>query len=403
MTFPYVVQRGDTLYRIARRFAINVNALQSANPQVENFDSIATGQVIHIPIRQNNVYVIQAGDTYDRIANRFNIALNDLVAANPNVDPMRLQIGQTIVLPVSRGETIVNTSGPYGYEEMMNDIELLRARYPFLQTGFIGESVLGRKLPVLIFGQGPIKLHYNGAFHANEWITTPILMKFIEDLSKAYAGNGDLRGTNVHELFDQVSLWVVPMVNPDGVELVLHGITPNNPYYDRVIGWNHDSLNFSGWKANIRGVDLNDQFPAHWEVEKERRSPSGPGPRDYVGEAPLSEPEAISMAALTRNENFELVIALHTQGEVIFWNYRDLEPAISATIVNRFKEASGYEPMKIFDSDAGYKDWFIQDFGKPGFTVEAGRGVNPLPITQFPLIYDDVVGILLEGMLSVRG
>src|SRR5699024_2206559 len=125
----------------------------SANPQVENFDSIATGQVIHIPVRQNNVYVIQAGDTYDRIANRFNIALNDLVAANPNVDAMRLQIGQTIVLPVSRGEAIVNTSGPYGYEEMMNDIELLRARYPFLQTGFIGESVLGRKLPVLIFGQ----------------------------------------------------------------------------------------------------------------------------------------------------------------------------------------------------------------------------------------------------------
>ena len=402
MTFPYVVQRGDTLYRIARRFAINMSALQSANPQIENFDYIVPGQVIQIPVRRDNLYVIQAGDTFYRIAQRFNIALNDLIAANPNVDPTRLQIGQTIVLPISVGETIVDTTGPYGYDELVEDIGALGSRYPFLQTGLIGESVLGRKIPVIIFGRGPKTLHYNGSFHANEWITTPLLMKFVEELARAFAGDGNLRGTNVHELYDQVTLWIVPMVNPDGVELVLNGITPDNPFYDRVISWNNGSFNFQGWKANIRGVDLNDQFPANWEVEKERRSPAGPAPRDYVGEAPLTEPEAIAIAALTQNEDFRLVIAFHTQGEVIFWNYRDLEPPESEQIVNRFQQVSGYTPMQIFNSDAGYKDWFIQDFRRPGFTVEAGRGVNPLPISQFPQIYEDVVGIMLEGMKAAQ-
>lgn len=402
MAFPYIVQRGDTLFRIARKFALNMDAIKAANPQIRNFDYIVPGQVIQIPERPVNWYVIQAGDTFYSIARRFNIALDDLLAANPGVDPRRLQIGQWIVLPVGSGFSIVDTTDAYGYEEMIEDIEALARRYPFLRTGFIGESVLGKKLPVVTIGRGPKKIHYNGSFHANEWITTPLLMKFIEDFAQAYEGDGSLRGVDVRQLFEDVTLWIVPMVNPDGVELVLEGISPGHPYYEQLLAWNNGSFDFRNWKANIRGVDLNDQYPANWEVEKERRSPSGPGPRDYPGEAPLTEPEAVAIAELTRNEDFLLVIAFHTQGEVIFWNYRDLEPPVSETIVNRFAAVSGYEPVKLFDSDAGYKDWFIQDFRRPGFTLEAGRGVNPLPISDFPRIYDDVVPIMLEGMQATR-
>ena len=89
------------------------------------------------------------------------------------------------------------------------------------------------------------------------------------------------------------------MVNPDGVDLVLNGPPSSEPYRSNVIEWNNNSLDFSGWKANIRGVDLNDQFPAEWERER-ARNPKNPGPRDYGGESPLSEPEAIAMADLTR-------------------------------------------------------------------------------------------------------
>lgn len=398
MTFSYIIQKGDTLYRIARRFAINVSAIKSANPQLTNMDYIVPGQVLQIPIRTTNRYVIQAGDTFYDLSRRFNISLADLLSANPGVDPRRLLIGQTIILPIGKGNTIVDTSSEYGYAELIEDLSELQQSYPFVEVTNIGQSVLGKDILAVRIGTGANEIHYNGSFHANEWITTPLLMKFIEDYAQAYSTNNNLRGTNMRKLYEMTSLWIVPMVNPDGVELVQEGITPQHPYYEQLLEWNYGSFNFNQWKGNIRGVDLNDQFPANWDIERARRSPEGPAPRDYVGLAPLSEPEAQSMADFTRIHDFQMVIAFHTQGEVIFWNYRDLEPPYAEDIANRLGSVSFYQPIKLTGSDAGYKDWFIQEFRRPGFTVEAGRGSNPLPISDFSAIYDHVVSIMLEGL-----
>ncbi|MDQ1909850.1 M14 family metallopeptidase [Paenibacillus sp. GD4] len=399
MTFPYVVQQGDTLYRIARRYRMNVTALLSANPQLQESGYIYPGQVIQIPVMPTSMYVIQAGDSFFEIARRFNIDLGDLQAANPGVDPRRLRIGQTIVLPISRGMKIVDTSNEYGFAELQEDLQLLQQRYPFLELGSIGTTVLGRPIPVVRIGTGPKEVHYNGSFHANEWITTSLLMNFLEEYAYSYANGIPLRGRDVRALFEQTSLWIVPMVNPDGVELVLQGASPDNPYYAQLIEWNFGSRNFSRWKANIRGVDLNDQFPANWEIERDRREVTGPGPRDYTGTAPLTEPEAAAMASFTEDHEFRLVVAFHTQGQEIYWNYRDMEPEESEAIADRFAQVSGYRAVKLNGSDAGYKDWFIQEFRRPGFTIEAGIGVNPLPVSQFRQIYDDVIGIMLEGLI----
>ncbi|MCF6092913.1 M14 family metallocarboxypeptidase [Microaerobacter geothermalis] len=287
----------------------------------------------------------------------------------------------------------------YGYEEMMTDLTVLKSRYPFIQFTFIGESVSGRSIPVVRLGEGAKEVHYNGSFHANEWLTTIILMHFIEEYAKAYQNQGNMDSFHIPTLYNQTSLWIVPMVNPDGVELVQKGITPDHPYFDKVMRLNGGSRDFSGWKANIRGVDLNDQFPAHWEEEVTRRSPGEPAPRDYPGPAPLSEPESQAMAKFTHSHHFRLVIAFHTQCEEIYWGYRGLEPPESRQIVERFADFSGYKPVQYVESDAGYKDWFIQDWRNPGFTVELGRGVNPLPISQFSSIWEKVFRMLLTGLV----
>ena len=187
------------------------------------------------------------------------------------------------------------------------------------------------------------------------------------------------------------------MVNPDGVTLVQEGPPETEPWRTRVVEWNNGSTDFSGWKANIRGVDLNDQFPANWELERER-NPKTPGPRDYGGERPLSEPEAIAMADLTRRRDFAWVLAFHTQGQVIYWGFQGLEPPYSEAMANEFSRVSGYEPVQTLESYAGYKDWFIQDWRRPGFTVELGSGINPLPISQFNEIYEETLGIFLAGL-----
>ncbi len=126
-----------------------------------------------------NSYIIRPGDTLYNIAKRHYTTVNKILVANPNIDPKNLIIGERIIVPI--GINIVDTNINYTYEIMENDIMALKARYPFIQIGIAGKSVLGKNLYYIKLGNGPNEVFYNGAHHALEWITTPLLMKFIED------------------------------------------------------------------------------------------------------------------------------------------------------------------------------------------------------------------------------
>ncbi|CAM3477901.1 M14 family metallocarboxypeptidase [Paenibacillus lupini] len=294
------------------------------------------------------------------------------------------------------------SSGQYGYSELVGECDRLMRAFPFLRGYVIGHSVLGRPIVALKCGEGSRRIHMNASFHANEWITTPLLMRFVEEWAEACSQDGQLFGEQACRLYRETEVWIVPMVNPDGVQLALEGIEPGHPYRQQLLQWNKGSEQFDQWKANIRGVDLNDQFPAHWEEERLRRGMEGPGPRDFPGPFPLSEPEAQALARLTQTIPFDSVLALHTQGEEIYWNYREYEPEQAEVLADRLGEASGYKPVKLTGSDAGYKDWFIQRFRRPGFTVEAGFGANPLPVEKFEEIYAKVGPLLKEFMVLHR-
>ncbi len=195
------------------------------------------------------------------------------------------------------------------------------------------------------------------------------------------------------------------MVNPDGVNLVTGRYEKDTTVYKDAakIAANYSFLPFpSGWKANIRGVDLNLQYPANWEIARELKFQQGyvsPAPRDFVGYAPLTEPESNAVHTFTLSHDFRLILTYHTQGRIIYWQYLDYEPPYSYEIGNRFADASGYllESTPYYSSFAGYKDWFIQEYNRPGYTIEVGKGINPLPISQFNAIYSENEGILVLG------
>lgn len=397
-TFPYVVRRGDTLKRLVYRFGINLPALLASNPQVTASCSLIPGEILLIPAGFNRRYVLQAGDTWERLALGFGVPVSQLRQANLHVTGEPLPAGEPILIPRASSGKIVIPRDDYGYDEMMEDLERLCEAYPFLEVVPIGRSVMGRSIPAVRIGKGPKEVHYNGSFHANEWITTVVLLAFLEEYAEAVS-TGKCEGWDgVLELYETTTLWMVPMVNPDGVELVQEGVLPDHPFYDELLRINGQSHHFSGWKANIRGVDLNDQFPANWAKEAARRSPGGPAPRDYPGPAPLSEPETRALADFVRDHNFELVMAFHTQGEVIYWGYRGFEPASSAAMAARFARITDFRAVQYVESDAGFKDWFIYEFGRPGFTVELGNGMNPLPFEQFWSIWSRVRGLLYAGL-----
>lgn len=304
-------------------------------------------------------------------------------------------------------DIIVPTTIAYTSCILQNNIEQLRKRYRFLQTGNIGYSVLGKSIPYIRIGSGTKEVMYSAAIHANEWITAVVLMKFVEDFAKAYESNGFIYGYSTREIFNNTSIYIVPMVNPDGVDLVTGVVGENTGVYNqyRDISLNFPGIPFpSGWKANFNGVDLNLQFPAGWLNARKIKFAQGytkPAPRDFVGEGPLTEPEALALYNFTLIHDFRLILAYHTQGEVIYWKYADYLPEGSQEIGERFAETSGYSldltpPESAF---AGYKDWFIQEYNRPGYTIEAGLGENPLPISQFEKIYNDNIGILVLGAI----
>ncbi|WP_235426937.1 M14 family metallopeptidase [Cohnella kolymensis] len=353
-------------------------------------------------------YVVQQRDTPRRIAQNLGITRISLMSANPQWDPKTPIVpGETINIPLLAHnhdpDTIVMTAAEYGPAQLSGDIQRLSQVYPSIKAGVIGRSVLSQPLHALNIGSGPFLWHFNGACHANEWITSLLLMKFAEDYAKAYERGKTIGGKPAADLFSRCSLWIVPMLNPDGAQLAQEGLHPEHPLYDELLRWNRGSTRFHRWKSNARGVDLNDQFPAHWDEERQRRGVSAPGPRDYGGPAPLSEPEASALAEWTERMDFDAVLALHTQGEEIYWNYRSCEPPEAEQWAHRMAKAAGYRAVYLEGSDAGYKDWFISKFGRPGFTVEAGWGHNPLSLDDFDDIYDDIAKLLAEALDSRRG
>lgn len=347
---------------------------------------------------------IQRGDSFFRIAFRFGISVQALETANPEADPLNLRIGQKLIVPLPF--PVVPENIPFTSEVLQSCVRGLRARYPFIYADSIGDSVLGTPLYLLRMGLGENHVFFNGAHHANEWITSPLLMKYLEKYADAYASGNRIGGIDASELYRKTTLSVVPMVNPDGVDLVTGSLDAQSAAYFSAVSMNGSLERFpENWKANIHGVDLNLQYPAGWEKAREIKFAQGytqPGPRDYVGPRPLSEPESDAVYRFTRGESFSLTLSYHAQGEVIYWKYQTFEPEDSESIGKEFSRLSGYA-LELTPNEsgyAGYKDWFIQSFNRPGYTIEVGNGTNPLPLEQLREIYRRNEGLLSYAQIA---
>jgi g-D-glutamyl-meso-diaminopimelate peptidase len=121
-----------------------------------------------------------------------------------------------------------------------------------------------------------------------------------------------------------------------------------------------------------------------------------------VGRAPLNQLETRALAGYTEAVDPELVLAYHSQGRVIYWQFADIEVPGARELGERMAQVSGYalEETPFESAFAGYKDWFIQNFRRPGYTIEVGEGINPLPLSQFDEIYRDNLPLLVTAALG---
>ena len=325
-----------------------------------------------------------------------------VLAQNQNIDGY--YVGYSgIWLP-----NVVNPKQTYTYEQMLFDIKRIKALYPeFVHTEVIGKSVDGRDIQAIRIGKGTREIFINGAHHAREHMTTNVLMEMIDQYTQSYADNSYFMNYNTRDILNKTSIWFVPMVNPDGVTLVQKGhMSAKNPEY--ILKLNNYNTDFSSWKSNIRGVDLNRQYPANWDTIA--ANTAKPSSQNFKGYSPLSEPEAIAVYNFTKKRNFLTAVAYHSSGEILYWyfkqsgvNYqRDYQLAL------QYRNTTGYSLVAptANPSGGGYTDWFIQEMKLPGFTPEIAPYTygKPVPLRYWDRVWNDnkAAGLMLAREAANR-
>lgn len=292
--------------------------------------------------------------------------------------------------------------GALDYAALKRVTAALTEEYPFLSESVIGRSCAGRDIPALQLGRSAEYVLIAAAFHGSEYITETVLLRFIVMLCEALKGDTSLVGFNARRSLFGRGVIFVPCVNPDGCEIVLHGAAGAGALAANVARL--CSGKFDSWNANLRGVDINHNFSAGWQElsDLEKRSGiTGPAPTRFGGWRPESEPETLALTELCRTRKIRHAVALHSQGEVIYWTYGDKIPRRSRKMAEILSTSSGYalsEPEGLAVG-GGFKDWFISEFDRPGFTVEMGLGKNPLPVEQAADITERLKEMLMLSIM----
>lgn len=297
-------------------------------------------------------------------------------------------------------ETFYHT--PPSYESIHRAVCELKQQYPQLKVFSIGKSVLGRSLYALGIGEIYKGTLFVGGVHGTEWLTTLLLFRFLEDLLRCIQQEALLAEIDVARALENRSVVFIPCLNPDGMEISLYGAKSARHLQEFVEKASKNDT--AHWQANARGIDLNHNFDAGFAQLKKLEEADGylsPGPTRYGGTTPHSEPESRALAEFCKGFHIRQAYAFHSQGEEIYYKYGVHTPARSQLMAQVLASASGYKLSSpdLLASHGGFKDWFIECIRRPAFTIEIGRGKNPLPVEELEPIYARLLEMLLISIL----
>lgn len=295
---------------------------------------------------------------------------------------------------------VVNVVEKYSYDQMVRDLESLQSRYGAnMRTNVIGTTHDGRNLYEVILGNPDAEKHVliHAGIHAREYMTPLLVMKQLEYGLEFYE-RGSYEGQPLSNILHHVAVHFVPMANPDGLMLSAFGLSSIRSEelrqaiqncYATDVAQGRTTAAFDRyllyWKANARGVDLNQNFPANWE-----RVVTCPNPSyaTYRGEAPLSEPESQALANLVNSRSWAATISYHSMGNVIYWDYEgNQQLARSQELANLVAANTGYRPAGS-SGHGGFKDWTqIKENPIAGLTIETGSVACPLPLSEYEKIW----------------
>ena len=256
------------------------------------------------------------------------------------------------------------------FSELMDRINSLSS-IEAVDSFEVGESTMGQKIYGYHIGSytGPQILIESG-IHAREYPAILVVIgmaEYLATISSTLAGG----------------VYIIPLVNPDGVRLVLEGVDwlRCENWREYILSLNGDSLNFSEWKASATAVDLNVNFPALWGEGSQ--NVFCPSPANFVGFYPASEREVRLLIDYTYSIQPDLTLSYHTKGDVIYYGFEVLSPEEldrDRAIAEIISSINGYVSIKTENSVGGYSDWVSSYIGVPAYTIEVGAASLPTPI-----------------------
>lgn len=307
---------------------------------------------------------------------------------------------------IDSSRQLLDFSFPCDYKTMEEFLSIMTDRYSFMSVTVIGETILGKKIYMITLGSDDAEKGalYVGAHHGMEWITTLILLRFINEYCEYYKSARQMFGIDIQRLYAKRQIKIIPMLNADGVDMQINGTDGDNPLYERVMKMSGGD--FSRWQANARGVDLNHNYNAGFYEYKELEKAEGivPGATRYSGEYPESEPETGALCNFIRfSDKINMILTLHSQGEEIYYTSGGNVPEGAGKIAAKLAELSGYT-VSVPEGLAAYgglTDWFIKEFNRPSFTVECGKGENPIRENKYFPIYAAIREMLFCASLLI--
>ena len=230
----------------------------------------------------------------------------------------------------------------------------------------IGTSCFKRNIYAIKIGDGSPVGIVQYALHGREFITSLLAL------------------THYRVGVQKGSVWLIPLSNPDGALLSQKGLESVKRKGDRrrLLALNGGDKNFSLWKANGRGVDLNVNFDARWGAGKKNTLIAGA--ENYIGTKPFSEPETLALKNFTLKIKPNYTISYHTKGEEIYWYFHQSMGTCTRDkrLAMAISTSTGYPLCQAKGSAGGYKDWCIEKLRIPSFTIEAGADHLSHPIGE---------------------
>ncbi len=308
-----------------------------------------------------------------------------------------------------------NPSGPivcvtkqlYSYDEMLEDLEILQQKYPqCVKYELKAETYQGRQIPLVTFGNANAKRHVMvmSAIHAREYMSAQLVMSMLEHYASNY-DNGKYKETTLKNIFDNVCFIIVPMANPDGVEIAQKGekgaLTADVKQWVRQNtkeGTKYDQI-----KSNARGVDLNRNFRNGFG--KDRRYKPTKNYSHHPGPEPYSEIESVFLLEVSQMHDYALFLNYHTSGNLVYYGCKNAQQSVNNAALklsNIIKRHTGF-PLYGPDTSPACGSWADEVevlYKRPSATIELGSK-NPVPISEFNGLYKKNLWIWADIALAV--